>query len=207
MSRGVCYIAYGSPSIREAYRSMESLKKVSDLPVALICEKPTSISGIEHVPFEDQSFGARRVKVMLDLLTPFEQTLYLDADTRVLSDAIAKGFEILDQGWDLVLAPSENQGSLVFAHIDQEERQYTSESLENTLPLQLQAGVMWFAKTDRSAALFQAWRKEWLRFKKHDQAALVRALDRTACRIWILGTAWNSRRGAIVDHRFGRAVR
>lgn len=207
MSRGICYIAYGQPALREAWRSIKTVMKVSELPIALICEQSTKFPKVEHVLFEDRSFGARRVKVMLDLLTPFDQTLYLDADTRVQSAAISVGFEMLDKGWDLVLAPSENQGSRVFAHVDQEERQYTSEFLENTLPLQLQAGVMWFAKTDRSAALFRNWRKEWLIFKRHDQAALVRALDRTACRIWILSLDWNSRRGAIVDHRFGRAVR
>ena len=207
MSRGICYIAYGQPALREAWRSMKTVMEVSELPIALICEQPTKLPKIEHVPFEDLSFGARRVKVMLDLLSPFDQTLYLDADTRVQSAAISIGFEILDKGWDIAIAPSGNQGVNVFAHIDQEEREHTSEVLKTYLPLQFQAGVMWFAKTDRSAALFRNWRKEWLKYKRHDQAAFVRALDNTACRIWLLGLAWNSRRGAIIDHRFGRAVR
>jgi len=207
VSKGVCYIAYGTPALREVGRSIKSLREVSDLPVALICEDQTDYRGIQHIPFEDRSFGARRVKVMLDLLTPYDHTMYLDADTRVQSGIISQGFEILEAGWDIVIVPSANQGSKVFAHIEPEERQYTSESLENTLPLQLQAGVMWFAKTRRTADLFSSWRKEWLRFKKHDQAALVRALDKTACRIWLLSLAWNSRRGKIIDHRFGKAVR
>jgi len=158
------------------------------------------------VLFEDTSFGARRVKVKLDHLSPFDNTLYLDADTRVQSKVIEEGFRILSQGWDLAIAPSENQGANLFAHIDPLERTYTSEVLENVFPLQLQAGVMWFAKTDRIKALFDAWRKEWIVFRKHDQAALTRAIDKTAVRIWLLGLDWNSRRGAIVDHRFGKAV-
>ena len=206
MSNGVCYIAYGPPALREVGRSIASLRKVSDLPIALICEEVTHYRGIQHVLFEDRSIGARRIKVKLDHLSPFDNTLYLDADTRVQSNVIEEGFNALSQGWDLAIVPSENQGVNLFAHIDPEERTYTSEVLENVFPLQLQAGVMWFAKTIRTEALFDAWRKEWMVFKQHDQAALARALDKTEARIWILGLDWNSRRGAIVDHRFGKAV-
>jgi len=206
MSDGVCYIAYGHHALREVGRSIKSLRAVSDLPIALICEKVTHYRGIQHVLFEDTSFGARRVKVKLDHLSPFDNTLYLDADTRVQSSVIEKGFDILHKGWDLAIAPSENQGSDLFAHIDREEREYTSEVIENFFSLQLQAGVMWFAKTARMEMLFNAWRQEWLVFKRHDQAALVRALDRVPLRIWLLGLDWNSRRGSIIDHRFGKAV-
>ena len=206
MNKGVCYIAYGYAALREVGRSIDSLRKVSDLPISLICSEMTSYRGIRHVICEDRSFGARFVKVKLDYLTPYDNTLYLDADTRIQSDVIEEGFQILSQGWDLAIAPSANQGSDLFAHIDPEEREYTADNIRNVLPLQLQAGVMWFAKTARMEALFDAWRKEWMVFKKHDQAALARALDKTAVRIWILGLDWNSRRGAIVDHRFGKAV-
>ena len=206
MSNGVCYIAYGQVALREVGRSIASLRKVSELPIALICEEVTHYTGIQHVLFEDRSFGARRVKVKLDHLSPFDNTLYLDADTRVQSKVIEEGFNALSQGWDLAIVPSANQDVNLFAHIDSEERTYTSEVLENIFPIQLQAGVMWFARTTRTEALFDAWRKEWMVFKQHDQAALARALDKTAARVWILGLDWNSRRGAIVDHRFGKAV-
>ena len=206
MDNGVCYIAYGHAALREVGRSIDSLRAVSEIPIALICEEMTPYTGIQHVIFEDHSFGARKVKVKLDHLSPFDNTLYLDADTRIKSGVIEEGFRILAQGWDLAIVPSENQGANLFAHIDPSERTYTSEVMENIFPIQLQAGVMWFARTARMEALFNAWRKEWMVFKKHDQAALARALDKTAVRIWILGLDWNSRRGTIVDHRFGKAV-
>lgn len=206
MSDGVCYIAYGHHALREADRSIKSLRAVSDLPIALICESVTAYRGIQHVLFEDTSFGARRVKIKLDHLTPFDNTLYLDADTRIQDSVIEKGFDILHGGWDLAIAFSENQGSDLFAHIDREEREYTFEVIENFFPLQLQAGVMWFAKNKRTTGLFDAWRSEWEKFRRQDQAALIRALNKTAVRIWLLGLDWNSRRGAIVDHRFGKAV-
>ena len=207
MTRGVCYIAYGHSSLREVRRAIDSLKEQhTKLRIALICEKPTIMRGVYHIPYEDHTFGARGVKVMLDELSPFDQTLYLDADTKVRSDAVLKGFKILDAGWDLVIAPSANQGHLLFAHIDPDERKYTWEQITNPFPLQLQAGVMWFSKSDRILKFFDAWRDEWNKFKQHDQAAMVRALQQHPLRIWILGQDWNSRRGEIVDHYFGRAT-
>ena len=206
MTRGICYIAYGHASLREAHRAIKILKQHVKLKVALICENPTLIKGIYHIPHEDLSFGARKSKVLLDDLSPFDQTLYLDADTRVMSPAILYGFEVLDAGWDLVIAPSANQGHNLFAHIEPKEREYTWTQLTNPFPLQLQAGVMWFNKSERVLEFFDAWRVEWNKFKQHDQAAMVRALQQHPLRIWILGQDWNSRRGAIVDHHFGRAT-
>lgn len=202
-TRGVCYIAYGSKALRAAARAIDVLRKFSDLPVSLVCSEQTRLDGIQHIPFEDISFGARRSKVFLDTLTPYDHTLYMDADTRVKSADFLKGFEALEKGWDMAMAFSENQGSKLFAHIDREEIDYTAEKLNNVLPLQLQAGVMWFAKTAATEAFFQAWRNEWVLFKHHDQAALLRALYTTPCKIWLLGLDWNSRRGEIVEHLFG----
>jgi len=206
-TKGICYIAYGESALREVRLAIHSLHQVGvELPIALICAEPIHIQKIFYVPFEDHSFGARRVKVLLDDLSPFEQTLYLDVDTRVKSIDILKGFDILDAGWDLVMAPSVNQGANVFAHILPEEKQATSDFLYNKLPIQLQAGVMWFQKTPRTLSLFDSWRTEWNKYKHHDQAALIRALQTSPARIWLLGLDWNSRRGSIVDHHFGQAV-
>ena len=206
-SEGICFIAYGDAALSEVNTSIVTLRRLGiELPIALICEKPTRIQKIFHVPFEDRSFGARRVKVLIDTLTPFRHTLYLDVDTRVQTKDILKGFEILEAGRDLVLEPSVNQGSEVFAHIDQAERKATSEYLHNKMPIQLQAGVMWFRKSPEVLDFFDAWRIEWNKFKHHDQAALIRALQDSPIRVWLLGLDWNSRRGAIVDHHFGQAV-
>jgi len=206
-SEGICFIAYGDAALSEVNTSIVTLRRLGiELPIALICEKPTRIQKIFHVPFEDRSFGARRVKVLIDTLTPFRHTLYLDVDTRVQTKDILKGFEILEAGWDLVLAPSVNQGSEVFSHIDLPERVATSEFLLSKMPLQLQAGVMWFRRSKEVSSLFDAWRTEWNKFKRHDQAALIRALQTSPAKIWLLGLPWNSRRGTIIDHHFGKAV-
>jgi hypothetical protein len=143
---------------------------------------------------------ARRAKVRLDELSPFELTLYLDADTRAQGD-LAAGFEMLEDGWDLVICASEHQGEECMWHVGEGERRATLEELGYE-PMQLQAGMFFFRKSEGMRRLFEAWREEWGRWMDQDQAALLRALARAPMRTWILGRPWNG--GAVVQHLYGR---
>jgi hypothetical protein len=140
--------------------------------------------------------------VNLDTLSPYELTLYIDADTRV-NGSVTAGFELLESGFDMAIAPSVNQGgtSLMW-HIGSDDRRATLDAIGNPLPLQLQAGVMFFNRLT-CAPLFRAWREEWLKFENQDQGALLRALHRCPVKIALLGRDWND--GKLIEHHFGRA--
>jgi hypothetical protein len=183
---GVVYIAIGAKAQAEAKQSVMSLYRWNDLPVTVIDR------------FDNPGKGARWVKLHIDQLVEYDRILYLDADTRINGD-VTSGFDLLDN-WDLAIAPSTNQDGKVFAHIRPGERLQTIKELYH-LPLQLQAGVMFFDRL-RCAKLFECWREEWQRWKDQDQAALLRALARRPVRIWLLGRAWNG--GELVEHLFGR---
>jgi hypothetical protein len=201
MSRGVVYVAYGPAAYREAIASIESLRRHNDLPVAVIGER---VAYTQHIPFVDPGPGARRAKLNIDRLTPVDQTLYLDGETRVRGDLTA-GFDILADGWDLVIAPSGRQGHDVLGHLPERDRAFTLGYLENDEPLNLQAGAFFFQKYDATADLFANWRREYNRFQGQDQGALLRALKRSPVKVWILGQAWNSQQGELVQHLFGKA--
>ena len=188
---GTIYVAYGERAKQETAKSAASLRRHNDLPIITI----------DETVFDRPGPGARWAKLNVDRLSPFDYTLYLDADTRVNGD-VSAGFGMLGDGWDLLIAPSVNQGHECFRHIGQIENQATLDELENPFPLQLQAGVMFFHR-ERCARLFAAWRDEWLRFKGQDQAALLRALNREPVRVLLLGRAWNG--GELIEHLFGRA--
>jgi len=145
----------------------------------------------------------RWAKVNLLPLSPFERTLYLDADTRVRGRLDA-GFRILDDGWELVIVPSEGQSQPLHS-LTEEERRVTQDELADGWPLMLNTGVMWFRRTDGTERLFAEWRREWERFRLHDQGALLRALEKHPVKVWLLGPDFNSHRGTVVEHRFGKA--
>lgn len=188
-------MAYGERAIAEAGHSRASLARVHpELPVLVI--------GPETCPQRDA--GGRWAKLNLDTLSPFEQTLYLDADTRVRGD-LSAGFRILADGYDLALAFSMRQGSDVLGNCGLPDRSATFEELACRDLLGLQAGVMFFQKGEAVSRLFSTWCEEWGRFRAMDQAALLRALARVPVRVWLLGRAWNG--GELIEHRFGAARR
>jgi hypothetical protein len=192
--RGIVYVAYGLAARRQMPLNRRALElaAMNDLPICVI----------DETVFPRRDVGARWAKLNLDTLSPFESTLYLDADTRVRAD-IRVGFDILADGFDLVITPSSSQGSRLFQHVGESEREYTFERLQNPFPLQLQGGVFWFRKSVRTLILFSVWRREWEQYGDQDQAALLRALDAAQVRTWLLSGEFNG--GSLVDHYFGQA--
>ena len=198
MSRGVVYIAYGWRAVKEAGYSIKTLRQHNDLPVTVIGER---VDGAEHISFEDRDSAGRWAKCNLGGVSPYEWTLYLDADTRV-HGAVDGGYEILHGDWDIAISSSKVQGDGILWHVGDEEREATYRELGRHL-LQLQGGMMFWRKNERTAAFFAAWREEWERWKGQDQAALLRALHRTPLRLWLLSNEWNG--GSLIEHRYGAA--
>jgi len=197
---GVVYIAFGQKARAEATASIATLQVYHGLPVAVISDTPLPGVKARFIPCEERGAPGRWAKVNLDTLTPFEHTLYLDADTRVRGQLWA-GFRLLELGADLVIVPSRPQRADGLRHLRAEERERTLDELPLD-PLQLNTGVMWFDR-ERCAALFAAWRAEWQRWRDKDQGALLRALEHAPVAVRLLGFAFNDRNGRVVDHQFG----
>ena len=145
---------------------------------------------------------SRLAKVRLFSWTPYKDTLYLDADTRVQGD-ISAGFDILDDGWDMAMTPSANQPGDGFWlwHVGDEEREETRRYYD-TEPIQLQGGMFFVRRNDWTRTLCDAWTDEWRRWGDEDQGALLRAMKACPVRLWMLGRDWNG--GELVNHLFGR---
>jgi hypothetical protein len=203
MTKGVVYVAYGEGAVREARASCASLRRRCQYPVAAVSD--SRLVGFRHVTCEHKP-PVPLAKLNLDTLSPFDATVYVDADTRIGAD-IGALFDVVEDGWDMAMAYSGRQDGDLMGHIVEAERKATVGAIGCDNILGLQAGVFAFARNERTAALFAAWREEWERFRAHDQAALLRALYRSPARVWLLGSPWNSYGGAVVDHHFGRARR
>jgi len=198
---GACYVAYGHAARAAVGTAIKSLRKQHpDLPVTVIGDEPPVAEYDNFVTYTDPGFGARNAKLHLLDLCPYSHIVYLDADTVVNGD-LAPGFAILSDGYDLAIAPSINQGTDIFSHIESRERIMTTDTVP--CPLQLQAGVMFIQRNAATRALFATWQTEWQRYAQHDQAALIRALDKQPVKIWLLSNEWNG--GALISHNFGKA--
>ena len=194
--QGVAYITYGDASEREMAYSLDTLRRFHDWPLVQMRSRVPGMT--EDMTGKQKS---RLAKVTMLDWTPWDDTLYLDADTRINGD-LSAGFRILDDGWDMAMAFSENQGHDWLWHVLDDDRALTKETWDGLQALQLQCGVMFVRKNEATRALFDAWRREWAWHKDEDQAAFLRAWRESPVRLWLLGRAWNG--GGLVAHYHGR---
>lgn len=200
MKCGAIYVAYGDIARTEARLSIESLRQHNALPVVVVSDGHIETHGVQHVQFPVPGWGARRAKLNCDNLVPssWDAFVYIDADTRIYQ-SLQPGFDILSDGWDIAITPSENQEDDFLWHVEDEEFKVTKEELG--VCLQLQGGLFFVQRNEATAAFFSAWRREWEKYRKVDQGALLRALHSSPVKVWLLGRPWNG--GVVVGHRFG----
>jgi len=199
--RGFVYVAYGDRARREVHFSIQALRRLNDYPFTIISDQV--VAEYPHIYHADTDPGARLVKLNMDLLSPFDETIYLDADTRPNTD-FTPLFDILDDGWELVIALNQAQDQKWLWNITPPDRQFTLQTLDYKA-MALQGGLIGFRKTEAVHQFFTVWRSEWARFTSKDQGALLRALHISPVKLWVLGSLWNG--GALMAHNSGKARR
>ena len=213
IDKGAIYVAYGEAAVAQFRIARQHLGRVHPYwAVAYLSDKrlkcKRGIPPSMWLAHKDTGGGVRDIKLQMDLLSPFEYTVYFDADTRVRYPILA-GWDMLRDGWDMLVAPTRGQYKMLLGHIDSlgnapGEAQTTIDEVGGRPFLALQGGAMWFHKSERVHRFFEIWREEWLRFRDRDQGALLRALERRPVRMWLLGRPFNG--GAVVAHHFGQAA-
>ncbi len=199
-SKGAVWIALGPNAEQELVKSRRSFQKYNRTASTVFDPTHNFPPGLSV----DQQ--AHWAKVNADKWSPYDLTLLLDADTRIKGD-LSLGFKMLYKGWDMVVAPSipTAASGKVLWNLNGDERRVTLQELGVWNHIMLNTGVMYFNKTQRVSKLFEQWRLEWLRFKDRDQGAFLRALSKCSVNLWLLGYPYNSLKGEIVTHLFGRA--
>jgi len=137
-------------------------------------------------------------------LSPFEQTLYVDADSEFCTTP-ERGFDLL-QRWDFVLAES-RLGCVGDAPFLPTERAETAAWLGTPLHVFHNSGMLFWKRCPAVAELMQLWSEEWLRYGDWDeQIALLRALMRSQALFLTVPFNWNSNvqeRASLLYHAYG----
>jgi len=186
MNRGILYVATGSRHLAEAVESAKSAKKhMPEIPVWLYCDKapsdPHSFDEIRLVE-NPRHFFIDKIEPMKN--SPFEQTLFLDTDTRVCLP-ITDLFDVLDR-FDVAIAhaPMRHDRSYPVPNCFAEPN----------------SGVIAYRKNPRVADMFDRWiaiYEEDLRTSPKpemvDQVHLRRALYESEVSLYILPSEYNFR--------------
>lgn len=218
MNNGALFVAYGEPARVQCRIALNHLGRVHpDWDTVVISDKRLPCrAGVKPpmwIAHRDTGGGVRDIKLAMYDLSPFEYTVYFDADTRARYSMDA-GWKMLADGWDVLMCPTAGQKERLFVHIDklgdgynpaEGERAATIDECGGVPILALQGGAMWFRKNERVKRFFDAWREEWERWKGQDQAALMRALRRAPVRMMLLSRDWNG--GSLLGHYHAHARR
>ena len=217
-SIGIVYLTFGESSGRGAMRSYSTLEKLGiHIPVANI--GTVSLPGFQLIPWAGRDpwhpeegegkFYAGEIKPFLCDLSPFDLTLYIDADTEFKGDP-RSGFEKLAK-YDF-LAWKHNQK--VRQALTWRKSWWSMPGVFNTIAYagetaqMFNTGVLFFRKNPNIRELFQDWYCEWLKFPVWDeQMAFLRAVTiHPEIQVGELGKEWNSKEvlpNQIIRHYFG----
>ena len=183
-TRGVVYVACGEPFVEAASASARSVREHSpSLAIHLYADRVDRADPLfDGVTRIEKPHRRSKVDCLVD--TPFQRTLYLDADTSVVDD-ISEMFEILDR-FDLAIAHAHRRN-----HPD--TRTTWNLELPASFP-QLNGGVLLFRRNERVLDLLGAWRDAYHEagFAK-DQVTLRELIWNSDVRVHILPPEYNVR--------------
>lgn len=215
---GAMYLVWGKPASEQAAASIRSLRTfLPDFPVVILGDETAkaAFAGVPGVavidpgvnPFSGEhmfGFKAGRVKPLLARYSPFERTMYVDADTE-FKRSPAPGLDLLDK-WDFVIAEAETRSLALTFPDNQTEAGETAARLGTDQLLYHNSGLFFWRANPATARLFRLWGEEWMRYQGWDeQIALLRALLVSEV-IWLnVPYTWNCRgpqEAWMVYHRF-----
>lgn len=225
-SIGIIYMGFGKKAAEAIAASRNSMIRLGmDIPVAVVGD--AKVMGTKLIPWTGEDpfdpderhnfqFRAGRIKPYLYELSPFDRTLYIDADTEFMNKIFLTGFEYLTYFEMAVAQEMLTIGKLYNKpragwEINIKERDYTIEQLGRgpDVPF-LNSGVIFFRKSDAVAAFMRAWGEEWKVFKQWDeQLSLMRAMAKNPVKLKTLSVQWNCPHRAqarIIFHNYGRGV-
>lgn len=154
-SRGVLYVATGPSHIRAAIKSALSVQRTNPgLPIHLFAdlERQCLDARLRPQPFTSWaniSEPHARSKVDYISQTPFDHTLYLDNDTRVLTD-LGDAFDLL-QHFDVALS-----------HANKREVPLKEAKLRMPVPHafpEYNTGIIFFRRNPATAAALERWKR------------------------------------------------
>ena len=194
--RGILYIATGSSYLTEAVGSAQSVRAVwPGIRLALITDTPPPPGCFDHVEIVEAERSSLD-KPRLIGRSPFEQTIFLDADTYCCAP-LAELFDQLDR-FELLAALEDGRFSTKVDPASGEERFVRVPGIPELFP-ELNTGVIAFRRTPATSALFERWIAGYDEVLNgpladyHDQPSFRAAIYRSTVQFGVLPSEYNFR--------------
>jgi hypothetical protein len=221
--RGALFCGSGSFNYLEAalISALALRKHEPDLPITVFSDLP----GLDYINLEDTSiaiclvlpevepgsntFSSRWVKTRLAKLSPYCNSLYVDADMLAMQP-LGDLWQVLDRA-PIGLVRDRLPLVSLCDHVAQEEKTLTLDAVGGDAT-HFNSGLILWRSEQATDSLFDHWHQQWRRFSRQDQLALVRAIFSSEVQVEILPNSYNlsprDARGRQVHflHRWGGTV-
>ena len=195
---GIVYMAFGQNSANAVANNINSLHRLGiDIPATVIGN--TEVPGAQFIRWEgknpfrknpddpDHTFFAGYVKPEIYRLSPYDYTLYLDADTEIRKDPM-NGFRLLEKN-DFAIYQSRPDQFTIEIILDKPEiyNGFSIECAKDTVeeakaarepsPGVICSGIIFFRKSPAMEQFFKDWATEWKKYFAWDeQGPLIRVM-------------------------------
>ena len=155
------------------------------------------------------AFASRWIKTRLASLSPYCQSLYVDADMLAMQP-LGDLWQVLDRA-PMALVPDRLPSVSLCDHVAHEEKMYTLAAVGGDAT-HFNSGLILWRSEPATDCLFEHWHQQWRRFARQDQLALVRAISGSKIQVESLPSSYNisprDARGRSVHflHRWGGTV-
>lgn len=205
---GIYYVALGEPYDYQCAHSVKLIRKYSDIPIRVItnlvanqrCIEWDSLSNVSFEEVNATRNKNRYYKIRPDLFSPFDITMFCDADSAVQSPEFLTGFDKA-QNHDVIFSVLQR-----FENIGQRLpmpglycRFIKAEDYPATI---YRSGVFFFRKTKNTKRLFEAWESYWrlLGCGRDMPALFVAAARNKDLSFGILPPGWDNKNGHVIVH-------
>ena len=141
------------------------------------------------LPAGAEAFSSRWIKTRLASLSPYRDSLYVDADM-LTRQPLGSLWLTLEQH-PIGFVPDIKPLVSLCDHVDPIEKAYTLEAI-GADALQFNSGLMLWRAGEPTATLFEHWHREWRRFARQDQLALARAIASSHIQVASLPASFNT---------------
>ncbi len=150
-NRGVIFFAKGSRHVNSVIKAAKSIKDFNDLKIHVFSDKEVRSEYIDSYEIIDISKKLKSNKIQSLSQTPFDQTIYLDTDIRVVNP-IDELFSLLGK-YDLAVCHAHNR-------VSTHNKFNYNQAIPYSFP-QLNTGVIVFNRNKQTQTLFDKWEKEF----------------------------------------------
>jgi hypothetical protein len=183
MNRGVLYFAKGAAYVNEATASARQVTEVMpEYPISIVTDREVDAECFDRV-ITDTSEFEKRNKPQAMRRTPYDRTIYLDADTYV-QEPIDELFDVLDE-FELTARRNRDE-----SHIPAAAEDDPNTDVPDAFP-EFNSGVIAYRRTSAVADLFREWERQCLPGHDSDQRAFRPALYNSSARFTSVPNRYN----------------